>query len=114
MITKISRILLIYTLFYNNRNWIDKSLIGKTFSYLGKYTLEIYFLHYFLLFTPPMIINNYLNSIYTGNNHANEIVVSFVEFSIITPIVIYISYICVFIRKIISSVPLLSRFIFGR
>lgn len=114
MFTNISRVLLVYMLFYKNRDWIDRNIIGKTLSCFGRFSLEIYFLHYFLLFTPPSIISDYLNGIYTSNNHGNEIMVSFVEFTIITPVIIYISYICIFIRKTISYFPFLSKMIFGR
>lgn len=114
MITYASRVIFVYTLFYKNKDWIDNNIIGKSLSILGKHTLEIYFLHYFLLFSPPALIEQYLNSIYTGKNYANEIMVSFVELTIMIPIIIYISYTCIYIKKIISKIPFISKLMFGR
>lgn len=103
-----------YTLFYKKQSWIQNNIIGKFLATLGENSIEIYFLHYFLLFTPPMIIKQYLNSIYTGNNYANEIMVSFVELTIMLPIITYISYTCIYIKKIISNIPFISKLMFGK
>lgn len=114
IITYTSRVILMYTLFYKKQSWIQNNIIGKFLATLGENSIEIYFLHYFLLFTPPMLIKQYLNSIYTGNNYANEIMVSFVELTIMLPIITYISYTCIYIKKIISNIPFISKLMFGK
>ena len=90
-----------------------KKTIFQTLALIGKNTIEIYFLHYFLLFKMPQNVVTFTHNMYKDSiiaNHCSGIV----EFGIYGSISIAIAFVCVGIHKIITHVPYLSRLMFGR
>lgn len=76
---------------------------------LGRYTLEIYFIHYFLLFPLPLALGKYLEELSVGGKS-----LSFPEFMIIGVIVVLISYTCILLSYIIKKIPFISDIVFGK
>lgn len=76
---------------------------------LGRYTLEIYFIHYFLLFPLPLALGKYFEELSVGGKS-----LSFPEFMIIGVIVISISYTCILLSYFIKKIPFISDIIFGK
>lgn len=99
---KMARVLVIYNIFFFYRDffsgtkWIDKAL-----AYLGRHTLEVYFLHFFLLYN----FYDIMPSFKTNN--------MFVEFLVIGLISIIISTACLLIKKGCDSIPIVSELCFG-
>lgn len=76
---------------------------------LGQYTLEIYFIHYFLLFNLPDALGEYLKEL-----SASAKSLSFPEIIIVGCIVIAICYTCIVVAYFIKQIPFLSSLVFGK
>ena len=81
----------------------------KFFSKIGTYTMEIYFLHYFLLFRLPQPVLNYLVELSERSRR-----LSFPEFCILGSVAALICVTCICITHILSKVPFLSLLAFGK
>lgn len=106
----ISRVISIYSIFYKYRSFFDtnkKLSIGL--SVIGKNTLAIYFLHYFLLFKMTHL-QDFLNQTACVND-TNAIWI--LVFIICIGISIVLCYICIIIKKIIDVFPIVSQLYFG-
>lgn len=111
-ITTISRIILLYIVFYTYRDYFATTTnCSKALTYIGKHTLEIYLIHYFLLFK----IDNVANYLYNLQNSYcfRGGAGLFPEILIIGTLAIVISFSCIIIRKIIDTIPYLSMLCFG-
>jgi hypothetical protein len=75
--------------------------------FIGNNTIEIYFIHYFLLFTLPTIVGSYLTSLIGGR-------VSFIELLIVGFVDVIICIGSVVSARMIKSLPYLSQLFFGR
>lgn len=81
-------------------------------SVIGRNTLEIYFVHFFLLFTIPVVpewLNRLSSDVCIGNASCN----SLPEFVIVGTISIFLCYVCVVIKNVINLFPLVSELCFG-
>lgn len=76
---------------------------------LGKYTLEIYFLHYFLLFYLPKGIGEYLHKLAVLDRS-----LSFPEFIIIGSLSIAICIASILMAKVIKMIPPISKIALGK
>jgi hypothetical protein len=76
------------------------------FRFIGNNTIEIYFIHYLLLFTLPMAINEYLSL--DGRSSF------FKELLIIGSMDLIICAESIVVARIIKSLPYFSRLFFGR
>lgn len=81
---------------------------------IGQNTIQIYFLHYYLLFRLPDSIVNYMHGLYYDKCFLIHSSVGFIEFIIIGILSIFISYSCIIIAKFLNSIPYFSRFMFGK
>ena len=101
--------------------WIIKSLylydngmsmtskILRSLETLGQNTLEIYFLHYFILFPLPIAVAEYLSDLST-----NHLSLGAPEFLIIGTIVILICILCIIIARMLKTIPYISMLAFGK
>ena len=109
---KLARILCIYNLFYYYRASPNTEYINKYLGFIGRHTLEIYFIHYFLLFGLPHI-PTYLATMSSMELPIVKGCTSFVEFLIVGTIAIIIVVTCLLIRKLTNCVPVISKLCFG-
>lgn len=86
----------------------------KFLSYVGTHSLEVYFLHYFLLFPLPIFIRNYLTGLSENTLNVLGSSTSFPEFLIICPIVVCICFACIAISSILKQIPYVSMLAFGK
>lgn len=92
----------ILSLFYSIAGKIEHSKVGKQLQFIGKRTLDIYFIHYF--FIPNIsFLTNYVDD-------RTMLVVQILIAGIITAL---ISIMCLLISKIIRLSPFLTQWLFG-
>lgn len=107
------KILAFYTCFYLLRDVFEKdNFVVNGLTNIGKHTIEIYLLHFFLLFKIDAVANllNTLSADYCFRGHSCA---TLVEFFIVGTIAIVNSEICIYIRKIIDIFPFPSMILFG-
>ena len=106
--------LLIFALFYNKHVFFEKqSFVNTILPILGKNSLAIYFLHYYLLFNAPECVNRYLNSFHGMPCFAGEGSTSFVLMIIAIPMSLGICMLCIAIKRIIAFIPSANILLFG-
>lgn len=97
-------IILLFTIFYKNENYfINDTKTAKSLKFIGKRTLDIYFIHYFFLYPDMKFILPYFKDY-------NIPLFEFV-FSIICSGVIIIA--CLSIGYILRLSPVIGHFLFG-
>lgn len=84
--------------------------ILKFISFIGKNTLEIYFLHYFLIFNLPTSFSNYLN--FAANASRHSVVIP--ELLIIGILTTLISLLAILWANILKQIPFVSEIAFGK
>ena len=109
-----SRLWCIYTLFYTGRFFFERkdSFLSKGLSIIGTHTLEIYFLHYFLLFKLPLI-SQWLRTLLTDYCFKGHSAEWLMEILVVGLIAIFLCFVCVGIKKVISAFPVVSELCFG-
>ncbi len=121
-ITNIARVLFLYILFYKFRDEIDahqstRNLWASPFNqliYWGRFTLEIFYLNSFLLFSLPSCLSSYINWVAQTTCFCGPGSVSFAEFLIMAPITIITIYVAIALQWIIKKLPIIPQFLFGR
>ena len=109
----IARITCIFWIAYYYRNWLDKdSFLPNQLRYIGRHTIEIYFLHYFFLFKIPTI-EMYLFSFINAQDTICLAHEYMLELLIVGTLAIIVCYVCLLIRKILDAFPLISELCFG-
>lgn len=93
--------------YYNGVSMTSKILRGLEI--LGRNTLEIYFLHYFILFSLPMSVGGYLSYLSTSKQS-----LSIPEFLIIGSVVVLICVISIVIARLLKTIPYISMLAFGK
>lgn len=81
---------------------------------LGQHSLEIYFVHFLLLFSLPSCIGAFLNQLSSDNCWWGHSSVGFVEFCIVGSISAIIAVFSIFFAKIIGQIPYLNQLLFGK
>lgn len=84
---------------------MSHGLIGLI--YMGRNTLEIYFLHYFLLFPLPMAVGEYLGRLSAGH-------IAFAELLIVGSVATAVSIGSIVFAGILKAIPWASRLMFGK
>lgn len=106
-------ILCIYYIFYYYEDFFNSNnLLVRMLSYIGKNTLAIYFIHYFLLFR----LNNlesYLLSFRGDTCFMGTSASWLIELVVCILISILLCYISIFIKNIIDVFPIVSKLCFG-
>lgn len=101
-----------YMIFYNMRDYFQKeNFLSNGLTTIGSHTLEIYLLHYWLLFPLPLIQKILLQIQLLLSPHAYALGIA--EILLLLPISVLISYCCIALRKIIDCAPLVSKICFG-
>lgn len=108
---KLARVLCVYQIFYHYKDSIGMNYLNRSFGYIGKHTLEVYFLHYFLLFALPYVASFLL--VTSTTEMPIKGCTSFLELLILMPLAVIIAYTCILIKKIVDCVPIVSRLCFG-
>lgn len=106
-------ILCMYYIFYYYKDFCNSDhYLVKMLSYIGKNTLPIYFIHYFLLFR----LNNLESYLLSFRNDICFMGTSaswLIEFGTCILISIVLCYVSIFIKKIIDVFPFVSKLCFG-
>ena len=109
----IVRVLVLWHFFLQINSFFErKNLVSGILKTIGTNTMEIYFLHYFLLFRVDFVVRwlTRLTNDYCFRGHSCVIVP---EMFIIGFIVLSISLLCILIKKIIYRFPIISSLCFG-
>lgn len=115
MLIRLFRVFFIYVIFYNFRSYFEKdNLLNKSFSYIGRHTLEIYLLHYFFITKVPNSISSYLSEISSSTFMYGDYCLAIAELLIIIPICLIIISFCLITSKIASSFPLIGKICLGQ
>lgn len=101
LILSIVGILSIFYFFMRNGDYMDNSRIGKTLQYIGRRTLDIYFLHYFFTYESMLWIRDF---------NIKSPTVLFVISIFIGFIIIGL---CLLVSKFLRTNPLLGKILFG-
>lgn len=116
----ISIIFLLYyileKIFIDNKDCVPNcnKIILSIFTNLGKYSLEIYFIHFFLLFKLPENVSNFLFFLQNDNCWWGHSSLAFAEFIILFPLIIIIAYSCIWISYFIKQIPFCGKIFFGK
>lgn len=107
-------VLVIYNVFQHYKEFFDKSsFLAKLLKNCGLYSLEIYFLHYFLLFRQDFLVT-WLTSFsmdYCFRGHSCQFLI---EVIFIGGSTILIAISCIFISKMLRAFPIVSKLCFGK
>ena len=102
-------VIFIFIIFSQTPFFAKTNTITKQLSLFGRHSIEIYFIHYYFLFNLPCSLEPLQQEICfrdVGN--------SFIpEFLIVFPITLFISYICIGLRKIVNFSPIVSKAFLG-
>lgn len=111
---QLCQVTILYFLFYHFRNYFQRqNVFAKGLRTIGRYTLPIYFTHYFLLFKIDFLCP-WFTSLTTDYCFRGHSCVSIVELIIVTTIAVAIAFLCILIRKLIQPCPLVSHLLFGK
>ena len=119
-VCSICSILLVYGVVYRLYENTDSVNIPfnvhilSVLSTLGRYSLEIYFVHFVLLFNLPASIVNYLTSLGTDTCWWGHSSLSFAEFVLLCPLTLILSYASIYISHLIKQIPYFGQVFFGR
>ena len=94
-------------------NGLNKKCIGFL-SVLGQHSLEIYFVHFLMLFCLPPILGSYLNELSSDTCWWGKSSASFVEFCIVGSISSVIAIASIILAKIIGQIPYINLLLFGK
>jgi len=104
IICSVTGILVLFVLFMKNEASLNnKRFLGRILNYIGRRTLDIYFLHYFFLPTN-------LDKLFPALSHNDYPFVEFVFCSIVA-IFVLLASLCV--SRILRLSPMLAHFLFG-
>lgn len=108
MVLVLMKVFQYYSSFFNSDNYVTK-LINS----IGCHTLEIYFIHYFLLFKIDFLCKWFLSltNDYCFRGHS---CVFLIEMLLVGSITLIICFICIIIKKGLAPFPWLCRLCFGK
>lgn len=102
----------------NVNEMVDTSYGSKTFVHamelLGRYSLEIYFLHFLFLFRLPAPYVAYLACLSGDSCWWGQSSVGFVEFITIGPLCMLLAVACIVLSKILHCIPFVGLLMFGK
>ena len=110
----LSMTLLVFALFYHERKWFDGNYwYQRLLPMMGRYSLAIYFLHYWLLFDMPEEVSNWINwtaeqpCFVPGGSSV------FAYNLIVVPVVLVTCLTCCFIKRLLAFIPYANQILFG-
>lgn len=99
-------ILIVWNFFHYYQNYFSsKTRVGRILSFVGKNTLQIYFLHYFFIVGMTNLQSTSFAQILIGN--------WFVELLVVIAISIVIIICCLLVDKFVRSIPWIRVLMFG-
>lgn len=110
----ILNVLLVYFVFQSVESWFSRqgNRLTHVLSTIGRNTLEIYFIHFFLLFTIP-VVPECLVSLGSDTCFGDRGCNSLPEFVIVGAISVFLCYVCITIKKVVGLFPLVYELCFG-
>ena len=90
------------------------NVVLSILSTLGRYSLEIYFVHFVLLFNLPESIAKYLTSLGSDTCWWGHSSLSFAEFILLCPLTLILSYASIYFSHLIKQIPYCGKVFFGR
>lgn len=107
LIQRILGIFIVFQIFrYYQSYFSSKTLLGKWLSYIGKYTLEIYLLHYIVIFSIMSLRDTELSTIVD-----QSWLLQFMAYFILSIIILGI---CLLLSSVFKIAPPLYQILFGR
>ena len=111
---EIVSVVLIYYIFHGLEGWLSqpRNKLSKILSTIGRNTLEVYFIHFFLLFAIPILpywLTSLKSDICFGTNSCS----SLPEFIIVGTISTGLCYACIAVKKLIGLFPPIYELCFG-
>lgn len=98
-------IVIIFTVFRKNENWFATNQnISKWMQYVGRHTLDIYFLHYFFLPRNLEMIGDFFKE------HNNPTI----EFFVSCTLALMVIAVCLLVSKVLCVSPTLGMLLFGK
>lgn len=110
---KLSQVYTLYWIFKSHSSYFDnKHTCGNALCCLGRYSLDIYLIHYFLLFKIDFICGflSQYSSDYCFRGHSCQFLV---EMVIVGTITLFVAFISVLISKVIRSFSIISKLCLG-
>lgn len=96
-------VIIVFGFFYKNQNLFNnENIVGRGLQYIGKRTLDVYLLHFFMIPSLPMVGQWFL----TYTNYV-------LEFTVGMAISVLVIIICLLISNILRLSPLLGHYLFG-
>ena len=96
-------VVITFAFFRRKQAWFSRQTrLGRTMQYVGRHTLDIYLIHFFLL-------PRYLSEFTLLRDHPMPVI----EFFVSSVIAVMIIAVCLLISNIIRLSPFLARFLFG-
>lgn len=83
------------------------------FSCIGQYSIEIYFLHFLLLFKLPQSVSDYLYSGYIANSYGHTYS-SIIELIVVGSVSLFLALLCIMISLFLKQLPFMDRLLFGK
>lgn len=99
-----------------NGIWVDR-LNAKCvhfFEVLGRHSLEIYFLHFMLLFKLPVSLVNYLSALNDDSCWWGSSSISFAEFLVVGSLSALIAIVCILLAGLLGQIPYMNSLLFGK
>lgn len=108
----IVRLICCFAIFRKLNVFSQSNILSNSLSNIGKHTIEIYFLHYFLLFKLDFLAQwlHEFSLDYCFRGHSSVLIPELLTIGLLA---IIISYTCIAIRKVIDTFPILSTLMFG-
>ena len=112
LFVKLARVLCIYQVFHHYAETFLMDYLNRSLGYLGRHTLEVYFIHFFLLFGLPYL-PAFLQSVSEVSMPIVKGCTPLVEGMMVGVLSVLVAIVCLLIRKVVDCAPLLSRLCFG-
>lgn len=116
LMLQIIPVYLLYFGFKSLEPWFttNNNRIADTMSTIGRYTLPIYLMHFFLLFRLPETLRDYLVSLQTDHCFGTNSCCCLVEFLLIGSVALFICYVCVVITNLLKRIaPPIAQWMLG-
>lgn len=113
LIVSLSQVIFVYICFKKATCFQKENRLSHHLALMGKYSMSIYFLHYYFIFNIPYALQfiSYEQEASICFRGAGNYLLP--EILVILPVAIILAYFSIGIRKIVDYVPFLSNFLFG-
>lgn len=107
----IAQILIVFCLFQEWEERTSNNKILNQLSYIGKHSMEIYFIHYYFIFGMPEL-HSFIeqDTLFVFRGTGSKVII---EIACLLPISIFLVYFSIFIRRLFDFCPCISECLFG-